>query len=333
MLAHLGYGALGVLIGSAVGFLVPAVFVAASDWHSSHIVRPPTPVVQSLLTFGLPLAGVFALGVVTSWSDRILLGSFAGTTTVGQYAAATDLTSQTIIALMRVCSMSATPLTIRAYEAAGPAGAAARLREHGVLLMSVALPATVGLAMLAPRVSRVVLGGPFQEAAAVLMPPIAVGSLLSGMKAFYFDLAFQLGNATGRQLRISVWSAALNVALNLLMIPRVGPIGAAYAMVATFVVACVLSAVVGRRAFAVPFPLGQWTRIALATGMMVAALWPIRGAGGGGVALILTILWGAFAYLIAVVLLNVGGARASLARAFRPAGGTITPSSSPPEGV
>lgn len=320
-LAHAGAGAAGVIIGSAVGYLLPAIAIPIGNWRSVALQRPDWPMLRTILHFGLPLAGVFTFGVFTLWSDRILLGWIAGTQVVGQYAAASDVALPTITVLMTTLNLSALPLAVRAYQTMGATAAADRLRDHGVMLVALALPATVGLALLASQVSGLVLGSQFHDSARYLIPLVAVAAFFSGMKAFYFDLAFQLGSATRQQLRISGVAALISVALNLMWIPRFGALGSGYALVVTFAAACLLSAIVGRRTFRVPIPIVEWTKTVGATGIMVIALVWFPGGMGGAMDLGLRVAWGFVAYLVAVVLLDVGKSRKYLAVfAFSPKG-------------
>jgi len=312
-LAYAGAGAAGVVIGIAVGYLLPAVAIRLGTWRFVRLSRPDWPTVRTILHFGLPLAGVFTFGVFTVWSDRILLGLMVGTQAVGQYAAASDVALPTITVLMMTVNLSALPLAVRAYQTVGETAAADRLREHGIVLVALALPATVGLALLASQVSGLVLGRQFHDSARYLIPLVAVGGFLSGMKAFYFDLAFQLGSATRQQLRISVVAAVISVVLNLMWIPRFGALGSAYAMVVTFAAACLLSAIVGRRAFRVPLPAAEWAKVLGATGVMAFALLLFPGSMTGMLDLGLRVVWGFAAYLVAVVLLDVGQSRKYLA--------------------
>ena len=314
-LAYAGAGAEGVIVGLAVGYLLPALAIRMGKWRAAPLSRPDWHAVRTILHFGLPLAGVFAFGVFTVWSDRILLGSIVGTQAVGQYAAASDLALPTITALMMTVNLSALPLAVRAYQTVGETAAADQLREHGVVLVALALPATVGLAVLAFQVSSLVLGAQFHASARYLIPLIAVGAFLSGMKAFYFDLAFQLGSATRQQLRVSAVAAVVGVVLNLLWIPRFGAMGSAYAMVVTFALACLLSAIVGRRAFRVPIPTVDWAKIAGATFMMAIALSLFPKSATGFLDVGLRVAWGFAAYLVALVLFDVGQSRRYLAAA------------------
>jgi len=314
VLAYEGLGARGVIIGAVIGYVTPGLWLAASDWRIASLRGRDSTLVRGLLGYGLPLTATYALAFVVTSSDRLLLGWLKGSAAVGPYAAAYDTTSQALIVLMMMVNLSAFPLAVRALEEHGVEIATKQLTQHAVLLVAIALPATVGLAILAPNIAATVFGSSFQAPAAELMPWLAAGALFAGVKAFYFDLSFQLGRVTTKQVWVSASAAALNVALNVWWIPHLGALGAAWASLVAFLVGCTLSAVLGRRVFRMPLPVAEWARIAAACAVMALALWPFTSYRGRA-ALALQIGGGVVAYAISAGLLNVGNSRTILARA------------------
>ena len=242
--------------------------------------------------YGVPLSGTFVLDFAINSSDRLLLGHLRGAETVGTYAAAYDLSQQGLYALLLVIYLAAFPVVVKALATGGENAAREQLRAHACLLLLVGLPAAVGLILLAPNVAEVLLGREFRIAATPIIPLIAIAGLLAGIKAYYFDLAFQLGKSTVRQLWISGAVAALNIVLNLWWIPTFGAFGAAYSTIVSFAAGIALSAWVGRSVFRMPLPIMQWIRIALAASVMAAALVPTLEYRGP-LALALQVGWGA----------------------------------------
>src|SRR5262249_27244001 len=152
-----------------------------------------------------------------------------------------DLSFQSITALLMIVNLAAFPITVRAVDARGHQGAAMEIRTHGNLLLLLALPATVGLAVLAPNVATVLVGEQFRAASMRILPVVAVAALLSGLKAYYFDLSYQLGGRTSVQVWTSGAAALTNVLLNVLLIPRYGSIGAAWSTLIAYLVGCIFS--------------------------------------------------------------------------------------------
>ena len=316
-LAYLGLGALGVVVGSILGFLVPDVFMSRMEWKGILPSFQHGESLRALLVYGVPLSGTFVLDFAINSSDRLLLGHLRGAETVGTYAAAYDLSQQGLYALLLVIYLAAFPVVVKALATGGENAAREQLRAHACLLLLVGLPAAVGLILLAPNVAEVLLGREFRIAATPIIPLIAIAGLLAGIKAYYFDLAFQLGKSTVRQLWISGAVAALNIVLNLWWIPTFGAFGAAYSTIVSFAAGIALSAWVGRSVFRMPLPIMQWIRIALAASVMAAALVPTLEYRGP-LALALQVGWGALVYGMILFLLDLQGSKSISNAILRP---------------
>lgn len=217
------------------------------------------------------------------------------------YAVGYDLAQQTLVMLMMIVNLAAYPLAVRALSERGEDAARRQLERNGSLLLAVAVPATVGLVLLAPQISHVMLGQAFGPAATHLMPWIAVGALLAGLKAYHFDLSFQLGQQTGRQVWIVMIAAAVNVVLNLWWIPRLGYMASAYATVVSYGIALILSWWWGRTSFAVPLPRLDLGPIALGT-LAFCVVEGLLSGWRGPVALAVQVLAGGGVYLGVFVL-------------------------------
>jgi O-antigen/teichoic acid export membrane protein len=170
--------------------------------------------------------------------------------------------------------------------------------------------------VLAPALAGALLGSEFRGAATQLMPVVALGVFFGGLKAYYFDTAFQFGERTAEIVRVGVVAAMLNIGLNLVWIPAHGAEGAAWATVTAYVVACVLSAWRGRRVFELPLPWGAWLKVAAVTAVMCVAIWPWRAAQSW-VALTAAITLGVAVYGGGLLVLDVEGVRTRLRAALQ----------------
>jgi O-antigen/teichoic acid export membrane protein len=134
--------------------------------------------------------------------------------------------------------------------------------------------------------------------------------VLSGYLAYHLGLAFQLGRRTMGQMVVSGTGGVANLALNLLLIPRFGVMGAIWASVVSYALACVVGWRLGRRHFPLPvLPAEAW-KVALAAALMAAAVRPLRTIlGVPGLAL--QIGTGAGVYALAAWALDLAGVRRS----------------------
>ena len=303
-LAYMGWGVWGPLVGVMTGAVLPAVVVYGRYWGGAQWQLFDRETAKQVLIYGMPLAVTFMLGLVVSSSDRFLLGFYMGADAAGQYAVGYDLAQQTIGLLMVVVNLAAAPLVIKALEGFGEEAARQRLVGNAVGLCVIGFPAAAGMIMVGPNISEVFLGEKFRMSAAMLIPWVAVGALLGGLKAFYFDLSFQLGKRTQQQVVVVLIAAVVNVVLNMWWIPLFGLLGAAYATVVAYGLALYLSWLLGRRIFPLPLPFDQIAKIVMATLGMVVALWIVMEQRGGW-ALFQQVFCGGLVYGMLLLALNV----------------------------
>ena len=315
-LGLLGFGVKGVLLGVVAGYLVGGLWAAVRCWGGVAWRNGQPEVRRTLVVYGFPLTVTYLLDFVVSTSDRVLLGAMRGPEAAGTYGAAYDLCQQSIWALMIILTQSAYPVVVEAFERGGIRDARRPLLRHGVLLAGIAVPAATGLAVLAPSITGVVLPASYAAEMRSIVPLVAAAVLLGGLKSYYLDFSFQLGHRTQGQMAAVALAATTNLGLNLLWIPRLGALGAAYATLTAYSVGLGASWLLGRRVIALPIPGRELLRIAAAALGMALVLWPVRVYVGVG-ALSAQLALGVLSYLGFALLVDIGGSRATLARAWR----------------
>lgn len=272
ILFYLNLGVYGILLGLIISLFIATVFVW-KHWYGFTIRHYDVRLLQNLIGYGAPLALTYILTLVVDASDRFFVGWIVGTKAVGDYAAAYNLTEQSLGMLMGTIYLAAFPLAIRALEEEGVEGSRKQLSKIAFLLLAVSLPATIGMIILADNIAVVMLGVEFLESAARIIPWIALATFIGGFKLYYLDLSFQLRLNLYMQVWIMGFTATINLVFNLLLIPVYGYMGAAYATVGAFVVGFASSWWLGWKVFPLPFPKNV-DKLILASLGMVLALWP-----------------------------------------------------------
>jgi O-antigen/teichoic acid export membrane protein len=271
----LGAGWWGPLCGLTIGMAIGCVFALRNDWRGVRWSFDRA-LLKQLAHYGLPLSITVALAFVISSSDRYIIDRFMGESAVGLYSVAVDFTTQTLITLMLVVYMAMFPLAVRAFEHEGKEAAQHQMRSNASLLLAIGIPCVIGMTMLAPGIAQCFLGKNFRATAAHIIPLVALGSFLYGFKACHFDCAFQFAHRTIYQVWIVLFVAILNFALNWLAIPKYGINGAAGASALAYVISIILTAWLGRRHFALPFPVRPSLQVLSAGGAMALLLLPLR---------------------------------------------------------
>lgn len=306
-LAALGWGAQGVLLGLAATMLATGVWSLCRLWPTGPQPPADSGLRRQLIELGIPLCAILGLSYVMDLSDRIVIDALLGKAAAGLYAVGYDLPRQTLGAIMMVVTLAGYPLTVRAFETGGVEAARRQLRSTGDVLLMVALPAAAGLSILAAPIAGSLLGAEYVSTAAGLMPVIALGVLLNGVRAYYLDHGFSLAKRFRLQIAAVGAGAVINVPLTILLVKRFGVMGAAFATAISYGVALLASALLVRRVFPVPWP-AELPKIAGATIVMVVVL-KLLGTPQDSLALVGVIVAAVVTYATCCVAFDVKGLR------------------------
>lgn len=211
-------------------------------------------------------------GLMIYNADLIFLRIFQGPAAVGLYAAAYTLISF-LVNLGTAYSMSLLPTLTRLRS--DRAEQQVLYHTATVHVFMAGLPIAVGGALLAPAIINTFFGSGYASAALPLQilfwtVPIA---LLRDVPI----VALMSAKREDKILRLTAWSAALNLALNIVLIPRYALAGAAWATLATEAIRMVLAFnLVRAEGFEATRPLLFWkpTLAAMAMAGLLAATSP-----------------------------------------------------------
>jgi O-antigen/teichoic acid export membrane protein len=161
--------------------------------------------------------------------DAVLLAARAGATAAGRYAAAYRLL-ETVVFVSWTVARAVFPV----MAAAPDARRVRRAAESGlVVLTTVFLPYTVLLWCRGPDVLRLLYGAELARQSATTLAWLAPAPLLFGA-GYLAGLVVLSGGPTPRLLVGSIGALVVNVGLNLVLIPRYGPVGAAVSTSASY---------------------------------------------------------------------------------------------------
>jgi len=271
-----GEGARGLLIGSYASGIPFVLWLAVSERRRLSL-RPDRPLLGRMLRFGLPTMPAELSLYSLQFIDRVILIRYVGAAELGLYALAFKF-SQAIQVVVRGFQLAWPPL---AYSITDDEEAR---RAYAVVLTAfTALCAfiVVGMWLEARWIVRLLTVPEFFGSYEVV-GPLALGAALYGI---YLALVVILGR-TGRtdlSFPVTVVATIANVALNLLLVPPYGIVGAGVALVVSYLIVNALLGLVTQRLFPIPW---QWGRLAVivaaATALVVGGelLLPTEGVAG-----------------------------------------------------
>jgi O-antigen/teichoic acid export membrane protein len=226
---------------------------------------------RSLLGVALPMGLATAFIVIYIQIDSVLLLQLSGPHEAGIYAASYQFLSPLI--LLPAAVMSSIFPVISAVYGHDPARARRLVQIGADLMAMISLPILAGAIALSASIIHLLYGGGYARSAGLL--PILMIAFVS---ICYGNLAGYMAPILGLQWRLALYSAlgmVVNLALNLVLIPRYGAYGSAWATVATEVLTMILMLSTTIRALRLRFSFGKIGRTlilaAAMTGLMALA--------------------------------------------------------------
>lgn len=261
-----GQGISGILWSDLAGTAVLALCLAPI--LAQNAARAfATPLLREVLRFGLPKVPHGVLVQVLNVADRKILDLFVTRAEVGVYQL-----GYTFGTAVKFASSAFEPAWAPfVYSRANDAEGRATLGRVSTYAFAGFLLAGLATAVLGPHLLRFMTpNNPAFWSAAALVPVVALAYVLHGL-----FLLTSIGIGISKKARyyplVTLAAAVVNIAANLLLIPRMGVAGAAWATVLAYAVMAAVGALVSRRLVAIPYETARMTRLAL----LAAALYSV----------------------------------------------------------
>jgi O-antigen/teichoic acid export membrane protein len=314
LVVYFSTGPAGAFAGMAIAAIIvmviegPALLLAAK-----HGKAEPSRL-REYAAYGAPLAGGLVLSLILTSGDRFVINAFLGEAEVGAYSAGYQVAARILDIIFAWGAAAATPILIAAYERGGAEEAARAAHDGFAFRLGIGAPAALGIALLATPICDFLIGENLRDQAALIVPGIAFASLMAGM-CDYFSEAFMLAKKAFQRAMLMLVPAILNIGVNIILLPRIGLMGAVVATISAYGVGMVLLAFIGRRYVKLPIPFGETAKIVVACACMAAVVMSLP-AFGGIVEVLVKAGLGGTTYLCVALLLNLADLRGRLNTLF-----------------
>jgi O-antigen/teichoic acid export membrane protein len=273
VVATLDLGFYAVMLAAGAGSLTVLLVtwaltrpVAAVHFHADRAVW------RSLLVASLPLGLALAINELYFRADSVIISLFEPFEQVGQYTLAYRIL-EFALALGSIFLTTVFPLLSQAVAHDEPR--AARLIQSSTdVLVLLGVPLVAGGLVVAPQLVDLVSGADFADAATPLQILLVAGALSWVNGVFGFALVAKRRQMAALWLNLT--ALAVNVGLNLLLVPLYGIVAAAVVTVASELVIFAGSIRLMRRHFGFFPRLRTLLPATAAAAVMAAVLWPLR---------------------------------------------------------
>jgi len=302
-LVAFGAGALaagGGLIALYIAILSAGALRSAAMWLALRRVgvRPEFPLsralARGLVVNGAPLALASFLTLAYQHTDKLITTALLGEDRTGQLTAAFVISFGVIELLSTTVLVAVFPLMSRTYSGGMRALFEFMMEKLAFFNLLLSLPIALVISLLSVPLAGLLFGPGYTRTASVLQ--VLIWYTVVTMVGNVFAQALLIENRQRRTLVIRAGGLALNIALNLVLLPLIGVAGAAVASLLAELV--VLTGLVS----SFRFPADWWARVrshlwrmALAGAGMAAAIVLLRGvnpvlAGAVGAAVYLALV-------------------------------------------
>lgn len=301
------YGGFGLLLSLNISLLLALILffrpLIKNLWISiSHF---NVQFFKSFFFFGLPFTLSFGMVYIFNTLDRFFLDYYLGKDLTGIYSVSFDLSRQTLWIFFTSISLAGFPLALKLIQQRGNSEGLKQMEKNFILLITICTPMAFSLALLAKDFSEVFVGNSFRQGVQELIPLLSVGTLILGIKNFYFDQSFQISKKTLLQIIPVISAAVVSIILNIIFIPLIGVKGAAYSSLISFTVGLLFSIWLSQKTFPLPIPYIKLGKVIIANAIMLIAIFIISSLFRGISSLIISLIIGSIIYFCLIHFLGV----------------------------
>jgi len=229
--------------------------------------------VKSYLKWGIPLTPNAAILWIIESSDKFMVSYFMGVAEAGIYSAAYSISKYTLFMLIPLGTV-VYPVISKCYSEGKISETKKYLKYSIKYLMMIAIPSAFGLSILAKPILQV-LTTPEFVAGSTVVPFIALSGVIYGFYQISINIIY-LVKKTKLALILLSTSAVLNIVLNIILIPRMGILGAAVATLIAYGVLFMLTLIVTRRYLKFDMSIPFMLKSVFSSVIMALCIWLIN---------------------------------------------------------
>lgn len=252
-------GILGLLWGSAFGFLSALPFLFRFSFSDIENKGYSKKLRKDIVSYGLPLLVSNLGGWVLSLSDRYIISFFRGNAEVGLYTISYTLADRSIALIVSLLVIASQAIIMQKWEREGVEQTRVFVSDITKMYLIIALPATVGLSLLSKPVVALLASKSYIEGYKII-PMVAAGIFFFGLQR-NFQIGLLFDKKTKLIMYILILCGAINIFSNLLLVPKYGFIAAGYTTLLCYFLFAVITVVVSRKYFIWQFPFQTLMRV------------------------------------------------------------------------
>jgi len=250
--------------------------------------------------YGLPLIMTEVFYWLLVLSDRYIIEFFRGPHEVGIYSASYQLADYPISLFTSMMLVAALPLIFDMWEKKGEELTKRMLTGLMRYYALFVVPAFAGVALLAPYIMTILTAD--YASGFVIVPFVCLSKALYGL-VWYLNKGMELYKKTMIMALLIAFAGATDIGLNILLVPRLGFLGAAASLAIAYTAYSLLTWAISRRYLRWPMPWASLKNIVAATAVMIIVILAAQRYVAVSLSgLLLLVLIGTAVYGVAILL-------------------------------
>jgi O-antigen/teichoic acid export membrane protein len=221
------------------------------------------------LVFGLPMIIFEFSTLILDSGDRILIQHYLGSVSLGYYSAAYNVATYCQELVQAPLNLALVPMYVKLWTTKGREETQAFLSRALDDFLMIAI-GVICAAVVCSRDALILLASARYERAAGLVPVLISGLMLYTLVIFFYP-GLYLEKRTRTMAALVASASILNIILNIVLLPRMGLIGAVYATLASYAFLVAITVKASLRILPLHIRLGALMRY-VAAGIAAMAL-------------------------------------------------------------
>ncbi|HSN19620.1 MAG TPA: oligosaccharide flippase family protein [Usitatibacter sp.] len=225
---------------------------------------------REMALFGVPMIALELAGIVLILGDRYVIQALLGAESLGYYSAAYNLSQYVEMVIFLSFTQALAPIYMRIWEDQGEEATRRFLDRALRLYLMIAAAVLAGMVAVGADVLTTLASDRYAQGAVVI--PLVVAAMCIDGAIPIFAAGIYIHKRNHALVPYVVAAAVANVGLNLLLVPRVGLIGASVATLTCYVFLGAAAWRLGSKRLHIAFPFGELAKFAALAGLMFLAV-------------------------------------------------------------
>lgn len=297
---------ISILLGATLSYLFPLYFMLKdlrlTPYFSQLKLFINIGFLKRFASYGFPMIGWLLGAQILDVSDRFLIEHFSGSQQVGIYSANYRLVSSGIWMVFYPILMAAHPIIMNSWRGNNKEEMVRLISSITRYFLIIFLPLAGYISLFSRDIINLCLGKAFREGYVIL--PIVILGITGWNLAMIGHKGFEIRKKTKIVFILVILCAITNIFLNIILIPRFGYIGAAYATLISYLIYPMLVFFYSKHYIPWVISWKSFFKISAAAACAVGALYYIRKLAGSSLDFI-GLLLAFFGYSIIYIILLI----------------------------